>query len=167
MKRIWIAVVILVLLLMAAAFCWLVFGRTVVLRLNGRRLGAVADLSFFRPLKPDMRRSEVRALLGEPDRVHVTDVEYDENGEVEYQEIRWVFPRPEGILAYYVEEYDTPGGSVEYLPQSMALADLFRIPVSVGWGKRFIEIRSQGRRLVHVYLRDRRTIEKVNWYWEE
>lgn len=148
-------------------FFWFVRGRTVVLNLNGRELASVVDLSFFSPLMPEMRRSEIRALLGEPERVHVTDVEYDDNGEVEYQEIRWVFPRDSGILAYYVEEYDTPGGSVEYIPENMTVTDLFRVPVLIGLGKRFIEVRDQGRCLIDVCLGDKDRIERINWYWRE
>lgn len=160
-------VIIIVVTVLAGAFFWLVRGRTLVLNLDARELAAVVDLSFFHPLKPGMRRSEIRALVGEPERVHVTDLEYDEDGKIEYQEIRWVFPRAGGVLAYYVEEYDTSGGSVEYVPQKMTVEELFRIPVSVGLGKRFIEVRNQGRCLIQVRLQGRDRIEKVNWYWTE
>jgi len=166
MKRTWIIVAIVIVAL-AAVFFWLVRGRMIVVDLKGQDLGTLVDLSCFHPLKPDMRRSEIRSLVGEPERVHVTDMEYDKNGEVEYQEIRWVFPRADGVLAYYVEEYDTPGGSVEYVPQNMTVENLFIVPVSIGFGKRFIEVRNQGRCLIQVRLRGAETIEKINWYWKE
>lgn len=142
-------------------------GSTVVLNIEGQKLDSIIDLSCFHPLKPDMCRSEIKLRIGEPKRVHVTDMQYDENGNVEYQEIRWVFPRTDGVLAYYVEEYDTPGGSVEYVPQNMIVDDLFKMSVPIGLGKHFIEVRNQGRCLIQVCLKDEKAIEKINWYWQE
>lgn len=145
----------------------LIRGRTIVLKLDGRSLSDLVYLGCFADLRPDMKRSEIHNLMGEPYRVHVTDIEYGENGEVEYQEICWAYPCKSGILNYYVEEYDVPGGSVEYVPDSMSLDNFFRIPLKVDFGKRFIEIRNNNRCILEVRLADKNTIKRINWYWAE
>ena len=164
MKRTWIIIALLT-GVVGVVVLWLICGRTVVLSLDGRELSRVVDLACFGNLRPDMRRSEIKAIMGEPERVHVTDIEYGKDGEVEYQEIRWAYAADAGIVAYYVEEYNIPGGSVEYVPEKMRLAEFFRIPLHIGFGKRFIEVRNSGRCLLVVRLRDGDTIERINWYW--
>ena len=164
MKKKWAIVAILVAILLAALL-WLVRGRTVVIALNDRHLSEVVDLSCFAPLCPDMRRSEIQKVLGQPYRVHVTDVEYDADGEIEYQEIRWVYTRDAGDLAYYVEEYDTPGGSVEYVPEHLRVKEFFLIPVHIGFGKRFVDVRDSEGTLLTVRLGKDGLVDRINWYW--
>lgn len=159
--------IILLVVVVGSILFWLIRGRVVVVRLQGRELSDVVDLNCFAGLRPDMKRSQIHAVMGEPDRVHVTDIEYDEDGEIEYQEIRWAYLCKGGVLAYYVEEYDVPGGSVEYVPENMRVSDFFRLPVHVGFGERFVEVQGGDRHLLTVQLKSRDRIEKINWYWSK
>jgi len=163
MNKKWASVAILSAILIGA-FLWLARGRTVVISLDNRRLPAIVDLHYFTPLRPDMQRSEICRLLGEPHRIHVTDIEYDADGEVEYQEIRWEYARDRGVLAYYVEEYDTPGGSVEYVPEHLRVEDFFLIPVNVGFGKRFVDVRDAQGILLTVRIGKGCLVDRINWY---
>jgi hypothetical protein len=164
-KLIIIVAIIFLLSLLILLFYWLLYGRTVVINLGSKNLEEIVDLSCFEGLHADMTRTNVNAALGQPWRMYVTDIEYDKNGEIEYQEICWSYRRESSFLNYYVEEYDVPGGSVEYIPEHMRVSDFFRLDFHVGLCKRIVEINNDdGHHLLTVSLKGRDSIKRINWY---
>lgn len=157
-----IIVGIILLLLISLGFYWLFWGRNLIININNRDLSEVVNMSYFEVLYPDMTRTEISGKMGQPTKIDVPDI--DE--EVNYVAIRWIYERPNGLLNYYVEQEDIPGGSVEYIPNSMHLSEFLFVEYESLLGKRFVEIVNDGNHLMTIRLKEGGEIEKINWYYE-
>ncbi len=152
--------IIIVLTLSISLFYWLFWGRILTIDANGKALNEIVNLTYFELLQPDMSRTEISETMGQPTKI---DVPYMEK-ENDYVEIRWIYVRPQGMLNYYVEQEDIPGGSVEFIPNNMDLNDfLLEHPKSL-FGKRFIKIIDGENHLMTIRIKGNKKIKKVNWY---
>ena len=154
-----IGIIIGFILLLSLVY-WLFWGRIITIETNGKNLNKIVNLECFELLQPDMSRTEISEKMGQPTKIDVPYVEKEND----YVEIRWIYERPKGLLNYYVEQEDIPGGSVEYIPNNMDLNNfLMDVPKSL-FGKKFIEINDKKNHLITIKLKRNKKIRTINWY---
>lgn len=137
---------------------WLFWGRILLIDTGGHDLSEFFDLTCFEVLRPDMTRSEITRKMGQPQE---TDIPYKEP---DYVEVRWIYKRPKGLLNYYVEKDDSPGGSVEFVPNRMTIDEFMKTPLGSLTGKRFIEVRRGKKLLMSIRLKHDRVIKEITWF---
>ncbi len=141
-------------------FYWLFWGRILTIDTQDKDLSDIVNLTYFEALHPNMSRTEISVKMGQPTKI---DVPYEEK-ENDYIEIRWIYERPKGLLNYYVEQEDIPGGSVEYIPNDMNLDDFLLVAPKSLFGKKFIRINNGRNHLITIKLKGNKKIKEINWY---
>ncbi len=163
MKKLWEnRGIIIGIILFLLFFYWLFWGRILKIDTGDRDLGGIVNLTYFEDLHPDMTRTEISEKMGQPTKIDVPDI--DE--EINYIEIRWIYERSEGLLNYYVEQEDIPGGSVEYIPDDMNLNEFLLVAPKSLFGKKFVEINNGDNHLMTIRLKGNKKIKEINWYNE-
>ena len=141
-------------------FYWMFWGRILTIDTQDKNLSDFVNLTYFEGLHPNMSRTEISNKMGQPT---IIDVPYEEK-ENDYIEIRWIYERPKGLLNYYVEQEDIPGGSVEYIPNDMNLNEFLFVVPNFMILKKFIEINNGKNHLITIKLKGNNKIKEINWY---
>ncbi len=137
------------------------------IEIGAKNLEEIIDLSCFEGMEPDMKRSEILKKYGNPDRMYVKNIEYDEGGNIKYQELCWEYRRKHGILNYYVDEYDKPNGSPEYISHNLTINDLFKISIKPKDKKKYsIKITRDGHNLIIISVNNFNKVDIISYYFK-